>query len=234
MSKRAFEKIKAGLDSAKAYQDGTADKAKYRIHIPQKIDVRKIRTRLGLSQEAFAQTYGFALSAVRDWEQGRRRPARPARIFRHMAETAPHAGPRAWAGGRPEARPPPRSTRRGTSGRARRRTLPRDHLGDLLVARINDDQFVLQHGEVIRLERRKRRWRRAPKLGYVAPFTGESPVEQQGGRHGERSDAKQQRKEKAETGQEQEKCRRRPFPVRRHAQPVQAGHLPLWEEILDD
>ena len=78
MSKRAFDKIKAGLDSAKAYLDGTADKRNYRVHVPEKIDVRKIRTRMGLSQEAFAETYGFALSAVRDWDQGRRRPERSA------------------------------------------------------------------------------------------------------------------------------------------------------------
>ena len=81
MSKRAFDKIKAGLDSTKAYLDGTADKRKYRVHVPERIDVRKIRIELGLSQEAFAATYGFALSAVRDWEQGRRRPERSARIL---------------------------------------------------------------------------------------------------------------------------------------------------------
>ena len=81
MSKRAFEKIKAGLDSARAYLDGTADKSLYRVHVPEKLDVKKIRTRLGLSQETFAQTYGFTLSAVRDWEQGRRRPERSARIL---------------------------------------------------------------------------------------------------------------------------------------------------------
>jgi putative transcriptional regulator len=49
MTKRAFDKIKAGLDSAKANLDGTADKRKYRVHIPEKIDVRRIRTRLGLT-----------------------------------------------------------------------------------------------------------------------------------------------------------------------------------------
>ncbi|MGD0335361.1 MAG: hypothetical protein ABSA90_19230 [Xanthobacteraceae bacterium] len=48
MSKRAFDKIKAGLDSAKAYLDGTADKRKYRVHVPETIDVRKIRTPLGV------------------------------------------------------------------------------------------------------------------------------------------------------------------------------------------
>jgi putative transcriptional regulator len=97
MSKRAFEKIKAGLDSAKAYLDGTADKRFYRVHVPDKIDVRKIRRRLGLSQEAFAETYGFALSAVRDWEQGRRRPERSARILLKIVEKEPEAVTRALA-----------------------------------------------------------------------------------------------------------------------------------------
>jgi putative transcriptional regulator len=89
MSKKAFEKIKAGLDSAKAYLDGTADKRLYRVHVPEKVDVRRIRSRLGLSQEAFAETYGFALSAVRDWEQGRRRPERSARILLKIVEKEP-------------------------------------------------------------------------------------------------------------------------------------------------
>ena len=98
MSKRAFEKIKAGLESAKAYVDGSADKRKYRVHIPERIDLRRIRTRLGLSQEAFAAKYGFALSAVRDWEQGRRRPERSARILLKIVEREPDAVSRALAG----------------------------------------------------------------------------------------------------------------------------------------
>jgi len=98
MSKRAFGKIKAGLDSAKSYLDGTADKRKYRVHVPEKIDVRKIRIHLGLSQEAFAEAYGFALSAVRDWEQGRRRPERSARILLKTVEREPDAVIRALAG----------------------------------------------------------------------------------------------------------------------------------------
>jgi putative transcriptional regulator len=70
-AKAAFEKIKAGLNEVSAYLDGSADKSGYRIRVPARVNVKKIRTRLGLSQESFAQTYGFALSAVRDWEQGR-------------------------------------------------------------------------------------------------------------------------------------------------------------------
>ena len=66
MTKDAFDKIKAGLGEAKAYLDGSSSKRGYGIHVPARVNVKKIRTRLGLSQESFAQTYGFALSAVRE------------------------------------------------------------------------------------------------------------------------------------------------------------------------
>ncbi len=49
MSKRAFDKIMQGIKEAGAYLDGSADKSRYRVHVPEKIDVRKIRRRLGLS-----------------------------------------------------------------------------------------------------------------------------------------------------------------------------------------
>jgi putative transcriptional regulator len=98
MSKRAFDKIMQGMREAEAYLDGTADKRRYRVHIPAEVNVRKIRRRLGLSQEAFAESYGFALSAVRDWEQGRRRPERSARILLKVVEKEPEAVTRALAG----------------------------------------------------------------------------------------------------------------------------------------
>jgi putative transcriptional regulator len=97
MSKRAFNKIMQGIEEAGAYLDGTADKRGYRVRVPEKVDVRKIRTRLGLSQESFATTYGFALSAVRDWEQGRRHPERSARILLKIVEKEPDAVLRALA-----------------------------------------------------------------------------------------------------------------------------------------
>ena len=100
MTKAAFDKIKAGLDDlddAKAYLDGSASKEKFGIHVPARVNVKKIRTQLGLSQESFAQTYGLALSAVRDWEQGRRQPERSARILLKVVEKEPEAVTRALA-----------------------------------------------------------------------------------------------------------------------------------------
>ncbi len=97
MSKRAFNKIMQGIEEARAYLEGSADKRRYRVHVPDKVNVRKIRRRLGLSQEVFAETYGFALSAVRDWEQGRRKPERSARILLKIVEKEPEAVTRALA-----------------------------------------------------------------------------------------------------------------------------------------
>ena len=97
MSKRAFNKIMQGIKEAGAYLDGTADKRRYRVNVPVEVNVKRIRRHLGLSQEAFAETYGFALSAVRDWEQGRRRPERSARILLKIVEREPEAVTRALA-----------------------------------------------------------------------------------------------------------------------------------------
>jgi putative transcriptional regulator len=97
MAKRVYDRIMEGLDEARAYLDGSGDRRNYRVHVPEKVDVKKIRTRLGLSQASFAATYGFAVSAVRDWEQGRRRPERSARILLKIVEKEPEAITRALA-----------------------------------------------------------------------------------------------------------------------------------------
>ncbi len=44
-------------------------------------DVRAIRLKLGLSQTAFSEQFGLNVAALRDWEQGRRRPEMSARVL---------------------------------------------------------------------------------------------------------------------------------------------------------
>jgi putative transcriptional regulator len=46
-----------------------------------KVDVRKLRTRMGLSQTQFAAKFGFSLDSIQNWEQGHRRPEGPARTL---------------------------------------------------------------------------------------------------------------------------------------------------------
>jgi putative transcriptional regulator len=60
-------------------------------------DAKAIRKATGLSQSAFAWRYGFAVSAVRDWEQGRRTPDRAARVLLAIINYEPTAVERALA-----------------------------------------------------------------------------------------------------------------------------------------
>jgi putative transcriptional regulator len=70
----------ASVQEAAAIVRGHAEPA--RIHLPPDVpDVRAIRERLGLSRAAFAERFGLALSAVRDWEQGLRLPDPAARVL---------------------------------------------------------------------------------------------------------------------------------------------------------
>lgn len=53
------------------------------------VDVAGIRKRLGLSQSAFAETFGLSAATVRDWEQGRRFPDRTARTLLSVIDRSP-------------------------------------------------------------------------------------------------------------------------------------------------
>jgi putative transcriptional regulator len=97
MSKRAFDKIRAGLEDAIAIARGEADPASYRVHVPAAIDVKAIRQKLGMSQAQFAASFGFGLAAVQNWEQGRRRPEGAARAFLTVIDREPEAVRRALA-----------------------------------------------------------------------------------------------------------------------------------------
>lgn len=70
----------ASMQEAAAIMRGEAEPA--RVHLPPGwIDVRAIREKLGLSRPAFAERFGLAVAAVRDWEQGLRRPDPAARVL---------------------------------------------------------------------------------------------------------------------------------------------------------
>src|SRR6266576_335305 len=80
MSKFGKRLIKAAK-GARAIARAEAKPGSYRVHVPADVDVRGIRSRLGLSQAAFASRFGIPQGTIRDWEQGRRRPEGPARVL---------------------------------------------------------------------------------------------------------------------------------------------------------
>lgn len=46
-----------------------------------RIEVRRVRTRLHMSQRRFAGLFGFPLATLRHWERGNRRPTGAARVL---------------------------------------------------------------------------------------------------------------------------------------------------------
>ncbi len=87
MSKRAFDKIAAGLNEALAVARGEVGTAK--MHVPPEMDVRAVRTKTGLSQDAFASSFGFTVHQVRQWEQGRNRPLGAMRAYLLVIDRRP-------------------------------------------------------------------------------------------------------------------------------------------------
>jgi putative transcriptional regulator len=93
---KAGSRILKSVRAARAYARGGSDDG-FVLHVPDTVDVRAIRTDLGLSQEAFAKRFGFSLAAVRDWEQRRRIPEQAARVLLLVIAQNPDAVDRALA-----------------------------------------------------------------------------------------------------------------------------------------
>ena len=90
---KAGESLLRGAREALNYARGAREG--FVAHIPERIDVKAIRLRLGLSQAKFANQFGFSVDAVRNWEQGRRQPDVAARAFLLVIDREPEAVRRA-------------------------------------------------------------------------------------------------------------------------------------------
>jgi putative transcriptional regulator len=91
MTASIADSIRRGLAEALAYAEGTADESHYKVHIPAKLDVKAIRSRLKMTQQQFAARFGFNINTLRHWEQGRRRPEGPTRAYLLVIDREPEA-----------------------------------------------------------------------------------------------------------------------------------------------
>ncbi len=85
----------AGLKDAVAHARGKLDLPNYTVTVPDRVDVAKLRRRLGLSQARFARAFGLEVTAIHAWEQGRRQPDRAARVLLAVIAKEPQAVMRA-------------------------------------------------------------------------------------------------------------------------------------------
>jgi putative transcriptional regulator len=87
--------IAADPDTAPIFTADELARARRVVPPPLPDDVKAIRQRLGLTQEAFAARYGFSVETIRNYEQGHRRPTGPARVLLRVIATEPDAVTRA-------------------------------------------------------------------------------------------------------------------------------------------
>ncbi len=88
MSKRDIgQEILNSIRDVKAYKAGTKI---LRVHaLKEPAPPKIIRSKLKLSQSAFAGLMGVSLRTIQDWEQGRRKPSGPAVALLRIAEQKP-------------------------------------------------------------------------------------------------------------------------------------------------
>jgi putative transcriptional regulator len=88
MSERDIgQEILEGIKEIKAFKRGKGKLVTRKLSEPS--HPKKIRTRLKLSQSAFAGLMGVSVRTVQDWEQDRREPSGPAKSLLRIAEQHP-------------------------------------------------------------------------------------------------------------------------------------------------
>ena len=84
-----FNSIKQGLNEAVEFSAGQCPKAV--IHEFAPIDVKNIRSNMGMSQTEFASAFGISVSTLRHWERGDRSPHGPALVLLNVVAKEPKA-----------------------------------------------------------------------------------------------------------------------------------------------
>jgi putative transcriptional regulator len=84
----AYESIKKGLTEAIAHASGKQEK-KIKIYRPNKINVKAIRNKIGMTQTQFASSFGISVATLRHWERGDRIPHGPARVLLSVVDKSP-------------------------------------------------------------------------------------------------------------------------------------------------
>ena len=85
----AFDSIRRGLQEAIVHAQGQGEGV--RVHRPRPVDVKALRSRIGMTQEQFAARFGMSTATLRHWERGDRAPHGPALVLLNVIERNPQA-----------------------------------------------------------------------------------------------------------------------------------------------
>jgi putative transcriptional regulator len=84
-------RIIEGLEQAIAWTRGENDDVRVTLVQVPEVNVREVRTKMGLSQTQFATKFGFPPATLRNWEQGRSHPDAPTRVLLAVIAKHPEA-----------------------------------------------------------------------------------------------------------------------------------------------
>lgn len=84
-------RIIEGLEQAIAWTRAENNDVRVTLIRAPEVDVREVRTNMGLSQAEFATKFGFPPATLRNWEQGRSRPDAPTRVLLAVIAKHPEA-----------------------------------------------------------------------------------------------------------------------------------------------
>ncbi len=84
-------RIVEGLEQAIAWTRGENQEARVTLVQVPDVDVRAVRTKMGLSQAQFAMKFGLPPATLRNWEQGRAHPDAPTRVLLAVIAKHPEA-----------------------------------------------------------------------------------------------------------------------------------------------
>ncbi len=86
---KSNSRILDGAREALAIAKGETPPEEYAVRVPEAVDVRRIRTKLNMTQADFARVFGFKLATLRHWEQKQRTPEGPARAYLMVIDREP-------------------------------------------------------------------------------------------------------------------------------------------------
>jgi putative transcriptional regulator len=78
------------LADVRAYAPGKKYLGRVTKVTVEDVDVKGIRERLKLSQEGFAERFGFPIATLKNWEQGRRKPEHAAKVLLRLIDRQPN------------------------------------------------------------------------------------------------------------------------------------------------
>lgn len=89
-----FDKIRTGLEEAIAYEQGTLDAPTKKMTVQpvshyDAVEIKSIRTNMGMTQAVFAEFMGVSVKTVEAWESGRNHPIGSACRLLYLAKADP-------------------------------------------------------------------------------------------------------------------------------------------------